>query len=87
MNRIGFFRAVLLDEAAFYQVLCTSSLYMTRLRQRTEDGEAIILYTKAIRSIHKRITDPVLCTSDGVLVTVLTLVSHAVSILLSIKWI
>ena len=78
LSSIGFFRTVL-DEAAFRQVLCTSSSHMTRLRDGTESAEAIVLSTEAIRSINRRITDPILCISDGVIITILAFACHAVS--------
>ncbi|KFY94298.1 hypothetical protein V498_03933 [Pseudogymnoascus sp. VKM F-4517 (FW-2822)] len=77
LNNIGFFKTVL-DEAAFRQLLCTSSAHMTRLRDETEDPETIILSTQAIRSVNNRIADPVLAISDGVLVTIIAFACHAV---------
>lgn len=77
LNNIGFFKTVL-DEAAFRQLLCTSSAHMTRLRDGTENPEAIILSTQAIRSVNNRITDPVQAISDGVLITILAFACHAV---------
>jgi hypothetical protein len=78
LSRIGFFRVVL-DEAAFRQILCTSSSHMTRLREGTENAEAVVLSTEAIRSINRRISDPELCISDGVIITILAFACHAVS--------
>jgi hypothetical protein len=77
LNNIGFFKTVL-DEAAFRQLLCTSSAHMTRLRDETENPEAIVLSTQAIQSVNSRITDPMLAISDGVLVTILAFACHAV---------
>ncbi len=78
LSKIGFFRTVQ-DEAAFRQILCTSSSHMMRFREGTENAEAIVLSTKAIRSINRRIADPVLGISDGVIVTILTFACHSVS--------
>ena len=78
LSKIGFFK-IILDDAAFRQVLCTSSAHMTMLRGGTENAEAIALSTKAIQSLNKRIADPVLAVSDGVIVTILAFACHAVS--------
>jgi hypothetical protein len=77
LNNIGFFKTVL-DEAAFRQLLCTSSAHMTRLRDVAENPESIILSTQAIQSISNRIADPVQGISDGVLITILAFACHAV---------
>jgi hypothetical protein len=78
MSKIGFFKSVV-DEAGFRQILCTSSSHMTRLREGTETAEAIALSTEAIRSINRRLNDPTLGISDGVIITILAFVCHAVS--------
>jgi hypothetical protein len=78
MSRIGFFRTVI-DEAGFRQILCTSSSHMTRLRDGTENAEAIALSTEAIRSINRRLADPILGISDGVIISILAFTCHAVS--------
>ena len=78
LNRIGFLRTVL-DDAGFRQILCTSSAHMTRLREGTENAEAVALSTKAIQSLNRKITDPVMGISDGVIVTILAFACHAVS--------
>lgn len=77
LNKIGFFK-IILDDAAFRQVLCTSSAHMTMLRGGAENAEAIALSNKAIQSLNKRIGDPVLAVSDGVMVTILAFACHAV---------
>lgn len=78
LNKIGFFKTVV-DDAGFRQILCTSSAHMMRLREGTETAEAIALSTKAIQSLNRRIADPVLGISDGVIVTILAFACHAVS--------
>lgn len=78
LNTIGFFRTVA-DEAGFRQILCTSSAHMTRLRNGTENSEAIAFATEAIRSINKRLSDAKIGISDGVIVTIVAFVCHAVS--------
>lgn len=78
MSKIGFFRTVE-DDAAFRQILCTSSSHMTRLREEAENAEAITLSTDAIRSINGRLHDPILGISDGVITTILAFACHAVS--------
>ncbi|KAH8800358.1 hypothetical protein F5884DRAFT_863069 [Xylogone sp. PMI_703] len=78
LNKIGFFREVLSDEAAFRQVLCTSSSHLERFRNRNKNPEAIVLSTKAIRSVHRRLLDPELCTTDGIIIAILTFALHAV---------
>lgn len=78
LSKIGFFKIVL-DEAAFRQILCTSSSHMVKLREGTENAEAIVLSTEAIRSINRRISDAVLGISDGVIVTILAFACHSVS--------
>jgi hypothetical protein len=78
MSKIGFFRTVA-DEAGFRQILCTSSSHMTKLREGTETAEAIAPSTEAIRSINRRLTDPTLAISDGVIITILAFACHAVS--------
>jgi hypothetical protein len=78
MSKIGFFRTVL-DEAGFRQILCTSSSHMTRLREGTENAEAIALSTEAIRSVNSRLADPILGISDGVIISILAFACHAVS--------
>jgi hypothetical protein len=70
LSNIGLFRIVL-DEAAFYQILCTSLLHTTSLRERTESTEAIVLSTGAIQSVNRGIADLVLDISDGITVTIL----------------
>jgi hypothetical protein len=80
LSRIGFFRTVV-DEAGFRQILCTSSSHMTKLREGTETAEALALSTAAIRSINGRLADPILGTSDGVIITILAFACHAVSVL------
>jgi hypothetical protein len=80
LSKIGFFQTVR-DEAAFRQILCTSSSHMTFLRGSGEENpEAIVLSTEAIRSINRRIADPRESLSDGVLITILAFACHAVSI-------
>jgi hypothetical protein len=78
LNKIGFFRTALLDKAAFRQLLYTSSTHSTRFRHEMETSEDIALSTEAIRSLHSRLTNPDLCTSDGVVITILTFICHAV---------
>lgn len=78
LNKIGFFSTVV-DEAGFRQILCTSSSHITRLRAGTENSEATALSSAAIRSIHRRLPDPILGVSDGVIITVLAFACHAVS--------
>jgi hypothetical protein len=78
MSKIGFFRTVV-DEAGFRQILCTSSSHITKLRQGTETAEAVSLSTEAIRSINRRLTDPALGISDGVIISILAFAYHAVS--------
>jgi hypothetical protein len=80
LNMIGFFKTVL-DEAAFRQILCTSSSHMAMFREGPQTAEAIVLSTEAIRSVNRRIADPVLCLSDGVISTILAFACHAVSCL------
>ncbi|KAF4626853.1 hypothetical protein G7Y89_g11305 [Cudoniella acicularis] len=79
LRKIGFFRAIL-DEAAFSQILSTSSSHMMSLRdpEKAENPEAIVLSSEAIRSINRRITDPVLGTSDGVIFAIISFACHAV---------
>ncbi|KFY34458.1 hypothetical protein V494_06754 [Pseudogymnoascus sp. VKM F-4513 (FW-928)] len=77
LNNIGFFKTVL-DEAAFRQLLCTSSAHMTRLRDGTENQESIILSTQALRSVKNRITNPAMAISDGVLTAIIAFACHAV---------
>jgi len=52
---------------------------MTKLREGTETTEAIALSTEAIRSVNRRLTDPTLSISDGVIITILAFACHAVS--------
>lgn len=79
MRQAGFFNLVYSDEAAFRQVLCTSSSHMTSLRNEAPSSEALSLSTNAIVSLNRKLTDPVLRVSDGVIVTVLAFGCHAVS--------
>jgi hypothetical protein len=78
LSKIGFYKTIE-DDAALRQVLCTSSMHQTRLRNVEENTEAIILSHEALRSINKRIADPALATSDGVLFAILAFAAHAVS--------
>ena len=78
LNRIGFFKTVL-DDAAFRQILCTASSHMTHLRHQPQSSEAIVLSSEAIRSINIRISDPVQCLSDGVIITIIAFACHSVS--------
>jgi len=79
LRKIGFFKAIR-DEAAFRQILCTSSSHITSLREpgKAVNPEAIVLSSKAIRSINKRIIDPVIGISDGVIFAILAFACHAV---------
>jgi hypothetical protein len=52
---------------------------MMRLREGTENAEAIALSTEAIRSINRRLADPILGISDGVIISILAFACHAVS--------
>lgn len=78
LNRIGFFKTVL-DDAGFRQILSTSSAHMTVLREGTETAEAVSLSSQAVQSLNSRISDPTLCTSDGVMSTILAFACHSVS--------
>jgi hypothetical protein len=77
LNTIGFFKMAS-DDAAFRQILCSASAHMTRLRRGNDDAEARALSSAAIRSVNRRIMDPVLGTSDGVIITILAFACHAV---------
>ncbi|PVH77033.1 hypothetical protein DL98DRAFT_574048 [Cadophora sp. DSE1049] len=78
LNKIGFFQLVQ-HEAAFRQILYTSSADMARLRNvKEEDVEVISLSGKAIRSLSKLVVDPVLCTGEEIIVSVLAFACHCV---------
>ncbi|KAH9222397.1 hypothetical protein DL95DRAFT_441524 [Leptodontidium sp. 2 PMI_412] len=78
LSRIGFFQAVR-DETAFRQILYTSSAHMGSLRKSNElDLESISLSTTAIRSLSKLIADPVLCTDDAIIISILAFACHCV---------
>ncbi|KAI9766497.1 MAG: hypothetical protein M1840_006454 [Geoglossum simile] len=85
MSKIGFFRAVE-DEAGFRQILCTSSSHIARLQDGTETADGIALSTKAIRSINRRLADPRLGVSDGVIITILAFACHAVRFADPLQW-
>ena len=88
LNRIGFLQLVQ-HEAAFRQILYTSSADIARLRNvKEEDFEGASLSGKAIQSLSKLLADPVLCTGEEIIVSVLTFACHCVSFLqLSTTWI
>ncbi|KAH7369531.1 hypothetical protein BKA65DRAFT_718 [Rhexocercosporidium sp. MPI-PUGE-AT-0058] len=78
LSRIGFFHLVR-DEAAFRQVLYTSSAHMASLRNsKEEDVEAISLSATATRSLSRLVADPVLCTGDAIIVSILAFACHCV---------
>lgn len=52
---------------------------MNVLRQGDDNVEASALSSTALKSVNRRIADPVQGTSDGVLVTILAFACHAVS--------
>lgn len=80
MSRIGFYRSIT-DPAGFLQILSTSVSHMTMLRHQpvAESPEAIALSTRALEYVNKRLGDPILNTSDGVVVAILTFCCHTVS--------
>jgi len=80
MSKIGFFRSIT-DPAGFLQILCTSVSHMTTLQHQAvaNSPEAIALSTQAIQSVNKRLSDPVLYTSDGMVAAILTFCCHTVS--------
>jgi len=80
MSKIGFFRSIT-DPAGFLQILCTSVSHITTLQHRAvaDSPEAIALSTQAIQSVNKRLGDPVLYTSDGIIAAILTFCCHTVS--------
>jgi len=80
MSRIGFYRSIT-DPAGFLQILSTSVSHMTMLRHQpvAESPEAIALSTQAIESVNKRLGDPVLNMSDGIVAAILTFCCHTVS--------
>jgi len=78
LEKIGFFK-VATDDAAFRQILCTSSTHMARLREGAVTPESALLSMRAIRSLTRKIADPILSTSDGVIITVLAFACHTVS--------
>jgi hypothetical protein len=78
LSSVGFFKSIK-DEAALRQVLCTSSMHQAKLRHGEESTEAIVLSNEALRSMTRRIADPALATSDGVLFAILAFACHAVS--------
>ncbi|KAH8781576.1 hypothetical protein F5882DRAFT_519247 [Hyaloscypha sp. PMI_1271] len=77
MSRIGFYRSIT-DPAGFLQILSTSVSHMTMLRHQpvAESPEAIALSTQAIESVNKRLGDPVLNMSDGIVAAILTFCCH-----------
>jgi hypothetical protein len=79
LDKIGFFKIVS-DDAAFRQILSTASAHMNVLRQGGDNAEATALSSTALKSVNRRIADPELGTSDGVLVTILAFACHAVSL-------
>jgi hypothetical protein len=78
LSSVGFFKSIE-DEAALRQVLCTSSMHQAKLRHGEESTEAIVLSNEALRSMTRRIADPALAISDGVLFAILAFACHAVS--------
>ena len=78
LSRIGFWEATLEDEAAFRQALSTSSAHMASLQDDPDVAEAIALSNDAIQSVNARITDPLLCVTDGVIIAVITFACHSV---------
>jgi hypothetical protein len=80
VSRIGFY-TTMQDPAGFCQILCSSAMHMSRLRGENPATcvEAMNLSIPAIQSINKRLLDPVLGVSDGVIITVLAFACHAVS--------
>ncbi|KAH7383111.1 hypothetical protein BKA64DRAFT_177854 [Cadophora sp. MPI-SDFR-AT-0126] len=78
LNKIGFFQLVQ-HETAFRQILYTSSADMARLRNYKEENiEVISLSGKAIRSLSRLIADPMLCTGDEIIISVLAFACHCV---------
>jgi hypothetical protein len=67
------------DPAGFRQILCSSAMHMSRLRGEAESTEAIDFSTHAIQSVNRRLMDPVIGISDGIIATVLAFACHAVS--------
>jgi hypothetical protein len=78
LSSVGFFKSIE-DAAALRQVLCTSSMHQAKLRHGEESTEAIVLSNEALRSMTRRIADPALAISDGVLFAILAFACHAVS--------
>ena len=78
LSRIGFWEATLEDEAAFRQALSTLSAHMTSSQDDSDAAEAIALSNDAIQSANARITDPLLCISDGVIIAVMAFACHSV---------
>ena len=80
MSKIGFFRSIT-DPAGFLQILCTSVSHMTTLQHQAvaESPEAMALSSQAIQSVNKRLNDPILYTSDGIVAAILTFCCHTVS--------
>lgn len=78
MRKVGFWSLVV-DEASLCQVLCTSSLHMTQLRDGSENPEAIVLSTQAIQSVNRRLAESVLVFDEKIITAIIAFSCHAVS--------
>jgi hypothetical protein len=81
--KIGFFQTIQEDEGGFRQVLCTASEHQTKFMEMRDftvpsNPESLALSIEAVRSINRRIADPVLGTSDGVIATIIAFACHTV---------
>src|SRR3954464_8123112 len=67
------------DPAGFSQILCSAAMHMSLLRGESPARcvEAINFSIPAIQSVNRRLQDPILGVSDGVINTILAFVCHA----------
>lgn len=81
--RVRWFPISMPDAAFFNEILSHVSLHVYTLRhglsRETECPQSMILHSRAVASVRKRLCDPVLGISDGIIGTVLAFACFSVS--------
>jgi hypothetical protein len=67
------------DPASFYEVLSQIALHVVSLRKEVGCVRSLTYHSLAISSVNKRLSDPILRISDGIIHAILALASFCVS--------
>src|SRR2546421_32541 len=67
------------DPASFYELLSQIALHVASLRKEVVCIRSLAYHSLAISSVNKRLSDPILGISDGIINAILALASFCVS--------